>query len=392
MKRLLIILSKNPFLIIKIIILNFKVLFLKRKGIKTLVYNMHYDYLFCTFESLYKLLAKNSNIRIFISYKNDIKLKKHLQNLDLGIRLINNTISPFINFDLFITAEITGPDFPMNGLSTKKLEIYHGTGIYNLYDELPVLRRFDIHFAIGKQYQPEFFEKTGLINNSRVYEVGYPKTDAIVKNEYDNESLYKQYNIKGKPIILYAPHWNEFSSIHALGSKIISKLSTLNVNIIVKVHNYIFTQYPEAKWEERLRSWEKEFENVHIMRDPDTQSYFNISDMIITDVGTTAALEYSLIKKPLFIYKDMNWFKGKDGIQPETDIVKVAITFIQTEEIFDLVDRLLFRKDKEIENMISKQKIAQQKLAGKYFFNIGTASKVGYEAIIKELGIYEQTE
>lgn len=387
MNRFLKTAAKNPFLIILIIIWNIKVLILKRKGIKTIVYNMHHDYFFCTFESLYRLLSENPNIRLFIAYKYDNRLKSYLDSLNLTAKLIDNRISPFINFDMFITAEITGPDFPFKWLSTKKLEIYHGTGTYNLYGELPVLKRFDIHFAIGKQYQPDFFKASGLINHSRVYEIGYPKTDALINNEYKNQSLIDRYRLSGKPVVLYAPHWNEFSSIHSIGKEMIRKLSGLDIFIIIKVHNYIFTKFPEAKWKERLEEWSEEFINVRIMNEPDTQSFYNISDSIITDVGTTAGLEYSLIKKPLFIYKDIRWFEGKEGVQPETDILDASIQFTSADEIYNFTERLYFKRDNGISELLAKQKKLQQRLIDNYIFNPGSASRAGYEAILKELGL-----
>ena len=152
-------------------------------GIKTIVFNLHHDYFFDIFKPVYNELKKNKQIKIFFSYSyENKKLKTYLlQNCSHKL-LISNYISPFIPFDLFICPEITGPDFPISFLKTKTIQIYHGTGVYNLFEKSDVLNRFDIHFAIGPQYL-DFIEEAYKNADKKpvIYKIGYPKLDSLLQ-------------------------------------------------------------------------------------------------------------------------------------------------------------------------------------------------------------------
>ncbi|MDY6916062.1 MAG: hypothetical protein SVM86_07090, partial [Candidatus Cloacimonadota bacterium] len=159
MLRLLKLILQNPLSIFKLIYYWIHIISLKLKGEKTIVYNLHYSYFYDIFKDIYLQLSTKYYVYFSYNTKNE-ELKKYLlsQPEVTYKKLIPNTISPFIPFNLFICAEITGPDFPIKILNTKKIQMYHGMGTYNLLSHIHVLKRFDIHFAMGKQHN-EFFNR-----------------------------------------------------------------------------------------------------------------------------------------------------------------------------------------------------------------------------------------
>ncbi len=381
MRRVKQLLKKNPLILFSILWWNLKVLRLKLGGKKVVIYNIHFDYFYDTFAVIESELS--TKVQCYYSYdENRVDLKEFLQSKGCN-NLIKNSISPFIYSDLFVAAEVTGPDFPFSIIKQKSLEIYHGTGVYNLYEKEVLLKRFDYHFAIGPQYI-NFFNDVAIDN---YFKVGYPKTDKLFNGFYRRESICEEYSINDdRPIILYAPHWSEYSSIHAIGEQLINAVATLDVTVLIKVHNFIFTKYPDMNWRQRLQEIAKSSEGnrVKFVDESDTQKFYNISDMMITDVGTTAAVEYSLLKKPLFIYENQTWFLGREEMQPEWDVNQSAFLFKNCNQLVEKIDQIIHSDERCLQE-IAIQQGEQEKIIENYFFNLTKASKVASEIIEREI-------
>ncbi len=350
--------------------------------------NLHHDYFYDIFESVYKELLKQKNIRIYFAYlhqKTEIK-KYLLERVDKKF-LVSNLISPFIPFDIFICPEVTGPDFPVSFLKTKTIEIYHGTGIYNLFEKKDVLTRFDIHFAIGPQsYEFLDYAYQDTKRNAVVYNIGYSKLDALLQENPLNEELKKMYELEGKKVILYCPHWNPDGSLHHFGEKLIEELASLDAKILIKVHNYLFVQYKEDNWKERLEDLEKRFENVILIKRPNTQELYPISDIMITDTGTTSGLEFSILKKPLFVFCNRNWFENREHVDVEEGICDASFCF---DNLADLKNNItmIFENSKDFKQQLKIQQEKQTRLVNSFLYNPGNASESAVQSILKELGL-----
>lgn len=385
MLRLLKLILQNPLSIFKLIYYWIHIISLKLNGKKTVVYNLHYSYFYDIFKDIYYELSAKYYVYFSYNTKNE-ELKKYLlSHPEVNYnKLIPNTISPFLPFDIFICAEITGPDFPIKILHTKNIQMYHGMGTYNLLSHIHVLKRFDIHFAMGKQHN-DFFNRY-LCNDKKkdykIYTIGYPKTDRI----FDSPSIYikNKYTDKTKKSILYAPHWHEFSSIHKMGEDIITTLAKLPILLLIKPHNYLYKKYAASNWRERILSLCDKFQNVKFITEADTQIVYPISDMMITDPGTTVSLEFSLLKKPIVIYTNENWFTYKEDVIIERALYDTAFSFKNVEELAEIVKNLI-KKDENLLQAIEKQKKEQEIIIKKYFYNPGTSTPKAVEAIEKEL-------
>ncbi|MDP8209736.1 MAG: hypothetical protein P9M05_02925, partial [Candidatus Stygibacter australis] len=113
----------DPINIFKIFSLNLKMLLFRLQGKKTIVYNIQMDYFYNTFEPIYLELLKNDKIVVYFAYYEGLqKLHEYLKIFLSSKYLISSTISPFVWFDMFITAEINGPDFPVSFLPTHKIQ------------------------------------------------------------------------------------------------------------------------------------------------------------------------------------------------------------------------------------------------------------------------------
>jgi len=379
----------NPFNIVKILSLNLKMLLLRLQGKKTIVYNIQMDYFYNTFEPIYLELQKNKKIVVYFAYYEDSQRLHEFLNTFLSSKyLISSMISPFIWFDMFITAEINGPNFPVSFLPTCKIQLYHGTGVYPLYNKTDVLSRFNVHFAVGPQLV-EFLKTLPHKNKNQnnYVEVGFPKLDAICHPDPElvNE-LKKQYNILNEFVILYAPHWNPNGSLHVLSLEMIARLAKLeNVMILIKVHNFLYTRFKEDNWQEKLQKFADKYDNVVYVTRPNTQENFPLGDMMVTDTGTTAAFEFSITKKPVFVFFNQQWFDNNENSEVEKQIIDTTINFTTIDEIVDYT-RKVQNGNAEMQKEIEVQQLKQQQLVDKYLFNPGTATEAAVTAIKKEIG------
>lgn len=388
MKRFIIILLSDPIFIFKFIYYNFLTLYYKVKGKRTIVYNLHHDYFFDIFESVYKELCKSRKIIIYFSYnKKDPQLHEYLSKHIAEKFILPNTITPFINFDLFICPEVTGPDFPISFLKTKTIEIYHGSGTYNLYEKIDVLNRFDIHFAIGNQFN-EFIEFAyrDKKKKPKIYNVGYPKLDVLLSDDPLSKELSELYGLGKIPVILYAPHWNEHSSIHRFGESLIEELAEMDIKILIKPHNYLFVKYEEDNWYERLKKLEKEHKNIVIVSRSNTQELYPLADIMITDTGTTAALEFSIQKKPLFIYCVEKWFENNNHVDVERELCRTSFCYHNLDELKKEIENIL-NKSSSMKEKLTIQRRNQEKLIENFLYHPGNATGEAVKAILKESGI-----
>ena len=139
---------------------------------------MHYHYFFYTFEPLYRRLTKidEEACEVYFSLPAGNKELFDFMKKKVGRKyLLKNSYSFFLPCSLFISAEITGPDFPLKFYPIPKLQIYHGIGTAVLEKHKEVLRRFDHHFMVGPKWEKEM---ANLDLNA--YPVGWMKTDPFI--------------------------------------------------------------------------------------------------------------------------------------------------------------------------------------------------------------------
>jgi CDP-glycerol glycerophosphotransferase (TagB/SpsB family) len=172
----------------------------------------------------------------------------------------------------------------------------------------------------------------------------------------------------------------------------IHRLSSLpNVLILIKVHNFLFSRYKEENWEQKFYDFCQNHPNVKYIKEPDTQSIFPLGDMMITDTGTTAAFEFSLTYKPVFIYCSQSWFDKFNDVDVEVEkkLTEMALCFENIDQIYVFAQKLQ-NKDPQILANLELQKEQQKKLIDQYLFNPGSATAEAIKIIMKELKLNDR--
>ncbi|MFO7895630.1 MAG: CDP-glycerol glycerophosphotransferase family protein, partial [Candidatus Cloacimonadales bacterium] len=154
--------------------------------------------------------------------------------------------------------------------------------------------------------------------------------------------------------------------------------SRLQVNVLLKPHNYLYTKYASQNWEQRLQDFAATHENVSFVTNPNTQELYPLADIMITDTDTTAALEYSILGKPLIINYDAQWFAENSSVDIERDLCDLAFRYQTLPQLETLLQKLLQAPDK---SELQKQKLRQKQIVEKYLYQPGLATQKAVKAI-----------
>jgi len=377
----------------KILYYKFLKLYYDFFKIKVIAYPLTNDYFFDVFKPIYFKLKKNKKIRVFFVFAtgDDFyphttkKLKSYLSKYIKKRYLITLNLAPYIYPDLIISSEIHDiiklPDFYKK---VKKIQMYHGAGVYCLPEQKHILVNYDVHFSLG----PEFTKLIKLfyseINKKpKIYNTGFSKTDFLFKVA-SSRAKSKEKNEKNfRKVIVYLPHWTKFSSINKHGEQIIKTLSNIkDARILIKPHNHLFVEFPE--WKEKLRKICEEYENVDFVNISNPNKLYAHADIVVTDTGTSAGFEASILKKPLIIFHNKAWFKKYNYVGVEKDVCALGFKISFPKQL-PLIINKIFSGDKVYEKKLEIQKRRQEKLIKKYLYNPGNASEKVVNAIYNEL-------
>lgn len=328
----------NPLLIgffflkqIQIFFIN--ILFFKNHliGKKNIVFEITALGEFWYVERIWSKLKGNKNLEIFISTKNDdfnfprSKYIAYLEQYGFPKRnIISSRITSHIyTADLFLSPTAWSYGIPKGNIP--KIQIFHTLGSKSLL-EIDKLLRFNIIFLTGQQLldrlTSDLFGKYAQAENIKVFEIGYPKSDALINRSYDREEIMRSLSIDpAKPTIIYAPNWERTASLHKMGRKIIETLAGMEINLLIKLHHASyhnpenFRQTGGIDWKKEMEKHSLLYSNVVHIFDFNSNPYLHVSDIMITDAGGVG-FEYILLDKPIIYIDVPEYFAqyGVDGI------------------------------------------------------------------------------
>ena len=105
---------------------------------------------------------------------------------------------------------------------------------------------------------------------------------------------------------------------------------------------------------------------------------------MVTDTGTTAPLEFSLLGRPILVYEEERWFEDKDHAEVERGILEAAFRFHTADALASLADRLVGGGE-AARAEIEAHRLLQAGLVRRFFYNPGRAVLPAVEALTKEM-------
>lgn len=214
--------------------------------------------------------------------------------------------------DVFVSPHIHG----VGPRQAVRIHVNHNQPVkYEAYQK-ECFVNFDVHFLtspLHREQTENTIEKYGLQDAGiRMFEVGYPKSDTLMRGEYDREAVLRGMGLDpALKTVLYAPSWDEGLSLRSFGDAAIENiLKVEGVNLIVKLHPVSYTPAGAPNhqfytggvdWMRRLARFEGHGTFRHAPMDK-IDPLLSASDLMVTDVSSVA-LEFITLDKPV-IYID----------------------------------------------------------------------------------------
>ncbi len=177
----------------------------------------------------------------------------------------------------------------------KKIQIFHGVSFRNR-----AVRKENMgadHFFLAGPYMKRRFHEAGLFqdNDPRSLEIGFMKTDRLVDGSLDKKALLASYGFDGsRPVLLYAPTGQKYSSIQTMGIDFIRKVrESGKYDLLVKLHDH---PHDDVNWAAKVA--ELEDHHTRLVDSFDVIPLLFMSDLLITDASSVSS-EYSLLDRPM---------------------------------------------------------------------------------------------
>ncbi len=213
--------------------------------------------------------------------------------------------------DVFLEAEIHSRG-PRNAV-----KIFSGHGQANKLSHWAEdnLKAFDIYFVHGP-LERRMFEviqetKPHATSHIKLVDVGYPKLDDLVNQNYDRMKLMEKLNLDPNlKTVLYSPAWDPSGSLRTYGTEIAKTLLNIpDINLIVKLHPASMepVNSPYFEFYTGGKIWENEFAKIQnprcqFVKDYLINPYLFISDLMVNDFSGVG-LEFMVLDRPV-IYID----------------------------------------------------------------------------------------
>lgn len=270
------------------------------------------------------------------------------------------------------------------------------------------LMNYDVHFLTGPLHRDQYehmFSIHGLdARDYRLMNVGYPKSDALLRGEYDREKVLAGLGLSpSRKTVLYAPAWDPGGSLRTAGEEIVEQLLGVeDINVLVKLHpvshtpdtspNYDFYA-GGVDWTARFRRFESNERFRHITGfqvDP----LLVASDVLVTDFSSVA-LEFVGLDRPVLFVDCPEYFEKTlrlPGYNSDPEYVKnnpranagrhVGTVVHRVEELSGAVSHALANP---LENSAKRRE-----LAGMLLYNPGRGAETAARTILELVGLEPQ--
>lgn len=200
------------------------------------------------------------------------------------------------------------PDIPkiqlLHGMADKRGELFGPqklTDFTHLFSPAPVVTELARERLLGRDQagHPPI----------EIVEIGCPKTDDLFDGTFARDEVVRSLGLPAdRPTVLYAPTWEKEASLEQHGEQIVSALSELEINLLVKPHPLTVADRTDPflienghggkDWTHILKGWERHRSNLRWVRDSYANPYLVAADLLVSE-GSGVAFEFVLLNKPI---------------------------------------------------------------------------------------------
>lgn len=278
---------------------------------KNIIFQISTLYHFEIIKDLFLELKKNKNINLILAIDSiNIESINYLKPYTKNI-VDSKVIRYLKNIKLFIKTsyEIFGPK------GTKQILIFHGFPVKNTSINKKYIDNIDYYFTSSKLEESVYRHiSKNLIKKEKFKKIGYTKLDKLFNQNYKISIRYH----KRKKNIIYAPSWDEGTSLRTYGIKLLELIASnfQSYNLFVKLHPALlenscsknFNFYTGGiNWEKKILSLKTKHKNLYFIKD-NLVDLIKIGDLLITDISG-AALEFIYFNKKVLFIESKKFYK-----------------------------------------------------------------------------------
>ena len=217
------------------------------------------------------------------------------------VRTVHPRRAAFMKFDAYIASDFMWASLPRG---TRRVQVFHGVGgKYGFDAPTRSMREWHRLFFVNERRLRNFVAAGAIDADSPAIRlVGMPKADCLVDGSIDRETVLRDLDLDPSlPTVLYAPTWSPASSLNAMGTDLVIRLTRRPVNVIVKLHDRsrdVRERYSGGvDWAATLRPLLPRG-RAALAPAHDISPYLVAADLMITD-HSSAGFEYLLRDRPI---------------------------------------------------------------------------------------------
>jgi hypothetical protein len=342
---------------------------------------------YAMFKPVHRRLKQDPRIEVWLTANHNTK--KLYQSIGLEKELVIGKYHSMVrHWDMCICPSFY---YERNNADVK-VQIFHGCSLKNRAVHKKALQ-YDKLFLIGPYMRQKFISTWKLSEDDPRFEnIGMPKLDAFFDGSLDKDAIVRQLNLDpGLPTVIYAPTRTSVtsSSLQMYGRQIISTVSEMPVNFLIKLHDRAYKQWkPGMKedWMEILESY-NDHPRVRPVYDYDITPYLYVSDLLISDISSVVN-EFTLLNRPMVLIDVPRLISHHKTIE-----LKRGVEVSDLEEwgrhgghLIKDMQTLAHAVNNGLEHPEEKNEIRQE-FARKFFFPPGEATEKAMGKIYELLGL-----
>jgi hypothetical protein len=218
-----------------------------------------------------------------------------------GARTIHPARAALMKFDAYVASDFMWASLPRGA---SRVQVFHGVGGKYGFDAPDrSMREWHRLFFVNERRLRNFIGAGAIDADSPAIRlIGMPKVDCLVDGSIDRGEVLASLGLDAsRPTVLYAPTWSPASSLNAMGVELVTALTALPVNVILKLHDR--SRDPRERysggvdWVARLQPLLPHGRGI-IAPGHDISPYLVAADLMITD-HSSAGFEFLLRDCPI---------------------------------------------------------------------------------------------
>lgn len=212
------------------------------------------------------------------------------------------------------------------GVDTRTPRVMYGHGMAALgfskdYYSIKYIQKHKALLLVGAMQKKalEIAAKYYNVKLPPMYEIGYLRGDKLLElsQRYDRSNFLNRYGLENLPVVTYAPTWGFFSSLDSWFDTVISTISQMDVNLILRLHPLTIRGKNALVWKEKIEQILKQNKRIRVAWNDNIDDILLSTDVLITDVSGLG-IEFMTLGKPVSFLPAPLYFKLYGYDRPES--------------------------------------------------------------------------